>query len=98
MTHGHHDPTYQRNARIIRKQVTTAHQHGQPVHCIGCGHPITPDQTYDIGHRIDHALGGTNNLDNLGPQHRRENRKAGGRLGQRLTHTNNRRTKGLPTW
>lgn len=97
----HSDPQYQRNARIIRAATNAAHARGEAVPCIGCGRDIQPGQRFDVGHRIDAARGGGHDLDNLGPQHRRENRRAGGRLG--ATRTNNtrgtsRQSRGLPTW
>ena len=92
----HRDPLYQRNARIIRNATNKKLATGNTVPCISCGRPIAPGQRYDVGHRIDASRGGTNNLDNLGPQHRRENRQAGGRLGAR--HTNPKTNRGLPTW
>lgn len=98
MTAAHKDPTYVRNARIIRAATTQRLSNGIAVQCIGCGRPITPDQRFDVGHRIDSARGGTHDLDNLGPQHRRENRSAGGRIGALRKHTHSRRARGLPTW
>ncbi|MGO8609797.1 hypothetical protein ACC848_43355, partial [Rhizobium johnstonii] len=65
------------------------------------GREIQPGQRFDVGHRIDGSRGGTHDLDNLGPEHRRENRSAGGRLGAHKTNTTrgvSRTTKGLPTW
>lgn len=101
MTAHHRSPTYQANARIIRKATNAAHQRGEPVPCIGCGWDIQPGQAFDIGHRIDASRGGPDTLDNLGPQHRRENRSAGGRLGAKRTNDTrgtSRRARGLPTW
>mgnify|MGYP001591982256 CR=1 FL=1 len=101
MSAHHNDPTYRRNAAIIRSRTRADHQAGRPVWCIGCGRDITPTQPWDVGHRIDAARGGSHTLDNLGPQHRGENRRAGGRLGaQRTNNTNgtSRTAKGLPTW
>lgn len=100
MTALHSDPLYQRNARIIRSQVRAAHKREEPVPCVGCGRPIYPGMTYDVGHRIDASRGGSHALSNLGPQHRSENRRAGGRLGAQKTNDRLgrtiRRARGLP--
>ncbi|WP_341999380.1 hypothetical protein MRBLWH7_000793 [Microbacterium sp. LWH7-1.2] len=98
MTAHHRDPLYMRNARIIRKQVNAEHNAGRSVTCHKCGREIQPGQRYDVGHRIDASRGGTHDLTNLGPEHRRENRAAGGRLGALITNTTSRTSRGLPTW
>lgn len=101
MTSAHQDPEYQKNARIVRAATNADLKAGRPVWCIGCGREIQPGQRFDIGHRIDASRGGTHALENLGPQHRRENRSAGGRLGAQKTNTKrgvSRKQKGLPTW
>lgn len=98
MTNLHRHPTYVTNARLIRKQVDALHRQGHSVPCIGCGRPIQPGQRYDVGHRIDASRGGSHDLTNLGPQHRRENRSAGGRIGATKTNTQSRQARGLPTW
>lgn len=101
MTSAHRDPLYARNARIVRTQTNAALARGESVACIGCGRGIQPGQRFDVGHRIDASRGGSNELDNLGPQHRRENRSAGGRLGAAARHKTrgtSRKKEGLPTW
>ncbi|MCC2032189.1 DNA/RNA non-specific endonuclease [Microbacterium allomyrinae] len=98
MTSHHKHPTYVRNARIIRTATNQRLKSGIAVQCIGCGGPITPEQRFDVGHRIDASRGGSHDLDNLGPQHRRENRSAGGRIGALHTNAQSRRARGLPTW
>lgn len=101
MTSAHADPLYQRNARLVRRATNADLKAGRPVWCIGCGREVQPGQRYDVGHRIDASRGGSNNLSNLGPQHRGENRSAGGKLGARKTNNargTSRTSKGLPTW
>lgn len=101
MTAHHRHPIYQANARIVRKKTNADHKAGRPVWCIRCGREIQPGQRFDVGHRIDASRGGTHNLDNLGPEHRGENRSAGGRLGATKTNTTrgvSRKARGLPTW
>jgi 5-methylcytosine-specific restriction endonuclease McrA len=95
MTAHHKHPEYVRNARIIRIQTRAMHKRGTEVICIGCGRLITPDQSFDVGHRIDASRGGSHALHNLGPQHRRENRQAGGRAGAAITNTASRRARRL---
>jgi len=98
MSAPHRDPLYIKNSRTIRRITNARLNRGDQVNCIGCGHPIQPGQRYDIGHIRDAHRGGTNNLDNLGPQHRRENRSAGGRAGAIKTNAQSRKAKRLPTW
>lgn len=98
MTSAHSDPLYLKNARIVRRITQQQLDAGNPVACVGCGRPITPDQRFDVGHIIDHHLGGTHELHNLGPQHRRENRAAGGRVGATITNGGSRKSRRLPQW
>jgi hypothetical protein len=99
VTARHADPEYMRNARTVRARVKADHKAGRPVWCIGCGREVQPQQTFDVGHRIDAARGGSNAISNLGPQHRVENRRAGGKLGAQMTNTArgvSRKARGLP--
>lgn len=101
MSQAHRDPLYMRNARIIRAATNAAHRRGDSVLCIGCGRDIQPGQRFDVGHRIDASRGGSHDLENLGPQHRGENRSAGGKLGALKTNNQrgtSRKAKGLPSW
>lgn len=61
-----------------------------PLPCIKGGQPITATDDWDLGHRIDRVLGGTDD-DGVGPEHRHAtpgccegNRPAGARLGNQL--------------
>jgi hypothetical protein len=73
-----------------------------PAECVGCHGTIWPGEPYDVGHILDRyaypelAL----NESNVGPQHRGENRRAGGRAGAHKTNSQRaRRTKGeFPEW
>lgn len=98
MSAHHQHPQYLRNARIVRARVRADHKVGRLVICIGCGRAITPEQAFDVGHIIDAARGGSHDLTNLGPQHRRENRQSGGRAGALIVNRTSRRAKGLPSW
>lgn len=101
MTALHADPVYMRNARTVRARTNADHKAGRPVWCQRCGREITPGQRFDVGHRIDASRGGTHDLSNLGPEHRGENRSAGGKLGASKTNNTNgtsRASRGLPTW
>jgi hypothetical protein len=53
-----------------------------PLDCPRCGLPIHPAEPFDLGHRVDLALGG--HPHDLHPEHSRCNRQAGGRLGNQL--------------
>lgn len=57
-----------------------------PTLCIRCGRPVTADMPWDVGHRHDLAQGG--NPNDVGVEHRRCNRSAGGKQGARKTNAN----------
>ena len=72
--------TYGHNHQQLRKQWAALIATGN-VHCTGpqgCGHVIHPTDDWDLGHTIDHALGG-DNAPRI-PQHAHCNRSAGGAL------------------
>lgn len=83
MTTKHHHPLYQRNARLRRAQVRDTWRTGGEVICRRCGHPIHPEQRFDVGHIDDDA---PPILANLGIEHSRCNRSAGGRKGATITN------------
>lgn len=78
MTAKHQNPEYRKNAAIVRARTKRAHQRGTEVDCWRCGWPIDPEQAFDVGH-LNPDAGHT--LDNLAPEHRHENRRAGGKTG-----------------
>jgi hypothetical protein len=96
MTRKHQSPEYQRNARIVRKQVTAMHRAGQPARCWRGGGDITPYTPYDVGH-LGNSRGSA--LSDLAPEHRHRtagccdgNRRHGGRVGAMLTNKTTART------
>ena len=97
MTAHHRDPLYMKNSRLVRRTTEARLKRGDQVNCGKCGRPIQPGQRYDVGHRIDASRGGTHQLSNLHPEHRRENRQAGGRIGAAATNQASRRARRLPT-
>jgi hypothetical protein len=64
-----------------------------PAVCVGCGGIIQPGEPFDIGHILDAALYPDQALNaaNVGPQHRGENRRAGGRQGARIVNQQRKR-------
>ena len=54
--------------------------------CWRCGQIILPGQKVEAGHVVDKAI--DPNSKALAPEHRRCNRKAGGRLGKRKSRFN----------
>lgn len=96
MTRKHQSPEYQRNARIVRKQVAAMHKAGMPALCWRGGGAILPGMPYDVGHRVG-AQGSS--LGALAPEHRHRvsgccdgNRREGGRVGAMLTNKTAART------
>lgn len=53
-----------------------------PLPCSRCGRSVEPDEPWDVDHLTPQAEGGTHELANLWPAHRRCNRSHGGRLGR----------------
>lgn len=75
------------------RKVTTARAQWLPrlpQPCGKCGKPVTADSTWTVGHIIDRALGGTDDVSNTWPECARCNFQAGGRLG--AARTNARRS------
>lgn len=107
MTAQHADPEYRKNSRIIRQQVAAKRRAGAEVICWRCGHPIEPEQTYDVGHITPH---GGHSITNLAAEHRyripgvcRGNRGHGGALGRaiqagRVPRTTPTPPRGLLPW
>lgn len=90
MTRKHQTPEYQRNARIVRKQVTALHRAGQAAVCWRGGGLIPPGMVYDVGH-IAGARGSSRA--ELAPEHRHRtpgccdgNRRHGGTIGAMRTN------------
>jgi hypothetical protein len=68
-----------------------------PLRCLNCPHAVTKDQTWQVGHRHDAALGGRPTASNTGPTHawcpackKRCNQVAGGKLGAAVTNAKRR--------
>lgn len=95
MSAKHQDPEYRKNARIIRAQVKAKRARGVEVTCQRCGGEIGPEQRYDVGHKNPR---GGHGLDNLGPEHFRENRRAGGRQGAAVRAAKTARQSGMLPW
>jgi 5-methylcytosine-specific restriction endonuclease McrA len=69
-----------------------------PLPCVNCGRPVTRDQTWQVGHRHDAALGGRPTIANCGPAHKSCNLKAGGRLGAAITNPGRRAAQDIRPW
>ncbi len=83
MTEKHRSAEWQRNSKHVRSRVRAAWAAGDEPECWRCGRPIYEGALFDVGH-ID-PFGGEG-LENLAPEHRGENRRAGGRVGARITN------------
>jgi hypothetical protein len=76
-----------------------------PLPCVNCPHPVTPDQTFQVGHLRDAARGGRPTVANTGPSHtycpacrKRCNQVAGGRLGAAITNGRRQQAKDIRPW
>lgn len=66
------------------------------VACAKCGLPVTPEHRWHVGHQLDRALGGADDLSNYWPEHGSCNEAAGGRLAQALRGAPRRRRGSSP--
>ncbi len=57
----------------------------RPAVCEKCGQVINPGDLWELDHRIPRSRGGTNDLSNLRPLHRRCNRQGTSRLAWEST-------------
>jgi hypothetical protein len=69
-----------------------------PMACGRCGHPIVEGQAWHVGHILDIALGGTDTPDNVRPEHKRCNERAGGQLGARIANAHRQQKTSYPNW
>lgn len=70
---------------------------GQVQACIRCGRMIDLDaEPWDAGHRVPLAQGG--NVRDYGPEHRGENRRAGGRAGRAVQMRATRSERRMLPW
>lgn len=95
MSAKHQSPEYRKNAAMVRAQVRRTHKQGTEVECWRCGWPIDPEQAFDVGH-LDPNAGHA--LSNLAPEHRGENRRAGGKAGAAVQARAKAITVGMFPW
>ena len=77
-----------------------------PAPCVDCGHVVTVEMRWQVGHIVALHEGGTKTADNLGPSHsngsgpggRSCNQSAGGRMGAAKTNGTKRAARRLPGW
>ena len=94
MTRQHQSPEWFRFTRAARPLITAM----LPLPCVDCGRPVTPEQTWHVGHIVAASHGGTMTMDNVGPSHARCNTKAGGRIGAAMTTRTRRATRDIREW
>ena len=93
MSQHHRDIGWSRIARTLRPRIAAS----LPQPCIRCGRIVTPDMAWDVGHRVDLAMPGSDPWD-AGPEHRRCNRSAGGKAGAAKTNASRRANRRMPQW
>jgi 5-methylcytosine-specific restriction endonuclease McrA len=71
-----------------------------PQPCVDCHRLVEDGEVWELGHIHSAALHPELALEpwNLGPSHRRCNRKAGGRMGAAKTNATKQRKTGEPNW
>ncbi|ROS57210.1 hypothetical protein [Frigoribacterium sp. PhB118] len=94
MSRHHRAQKWTTHSPKLRKQIDPL----LPLPCIGCGRPINPGDKYEVGHRLDAALGGRPTPANTGPIHGPCNRKSGGTLGARITNSKRQAGKDIRPW
>ena len=94
----HHDAAkWSKLTKAARVRITAT----LPAPCIECGRPIVPGQPFDVGHRVPLSLGGS--VSDYGPAHIKCNRRAGGKLGGRISSKRDPRDRSTdgtraPSW
>ena len=71
------------------RKVTTARRQWAarlPVPCRRCSLPVLSSQAWHVGHIVDRALGGTDDVGNQWPEHAACNLSAGGKVGAAITN------------
>lgn len=97
MSRQHHTAEWSRFTRRARPIIRAM----LPLPCVDCGRPVLPEQTWQVGHIVAAAHGGTMSLDNVGPSHGGKggcNQRAGGRIGAQLSNARHRAEKDLRAW
>ena len=94
MTTHHRTPEWKRFTRRARPMIEAM----LPLPCVDCGRPVQAGQTWQVGHIVAAAHGGTMSLDNVGPSHVRCNVSAGGRIGGQLTSHARRAERDIRAW
>jgi len=101
MSRHHREQRWTTHAPKLRKVIAPQ----LPLPCIDCGHAVTPDMTWQVGHRHAASAGGRPTVENTGPSHtycptckRKCNQSAGGRLGAAVTNARRRESNGLRPW
>jgi hypothetical protein len=69
-----------------------------PRPCIDCGSLVTSTDAWQVGHVRAAMHGGKPTFQNTGPSHTACNRKAGGKMGARVTNSRRRRAQDLREW
>lgn len=83
MSAHHNTPEWYRFTRRARPMIKAM----LPLPCVDCGRPVTLEHTWQVGHIVPAAMGGTDTMDNVGPSHggkRGCNQRAGARLGHAM--------------
>lgn len=98
MSQHHRDQKWTSKAPKLRESIAAQ----LPLPCIDCGRAVTPDQAWQVGHRVPASEGGRPTRENTGPTHTRCNQRAGGRLGAAKTNgaraSTRREANGLRAW
>jgi HNH endonuclease len=64
--------------------------------CGRCGHPVTVEQRWHVGHKVAYRDGGPTSMDNTAPEHGRCNESEGGKAGAAITNSRRRPARHTP--
>lgn len=103
MSQHHRAQNWPTTSRKLRPQIEAM----LPLPCVDCGHLVTRDHKWDVGHRPGHEASRYEpaTLNTVGPSHRRSeawpvncNQIAGGRQGAAISNAKRRNKTGDPRW
>lgn len=101
MSRHHRAQKWSTHAPKIRAQLTAL----LPLPCVDCGHLVTREHKWQVGHRTAASKGGTPTLANAGPSHQRSeawprncNQISGGKLGAAVTNRARQAGKDIRPW
>ena len=87
------------DARLYWKQrIALAARTGAPILCYRCGGAVLPEDEWDVDHKVERSMGGSNHLSNQHPSHSKCNRGAGATMGNQARKAAAAKVRGPWRW